>query len=65
MAKSSNSSGARGMGGRSTSGSYHSASAAVSRGASAAQLAQRSGTTLGGVTKVAKSDGGYTMQKSK
>jgi hypothetical protein len=39
-------------------------SASFGRGASPARLSQRSGTTMGGWTKVSKGSGGFTMKKS-
>jgi hypothetical protein len=40
-------------------------SASYGRGASPARLSQRSGTSFGGYTKVAKSNGGFTMKRDK
>lgn len=55
--------------GKSSSGSSRPSSgkgsASYGRGASPARLSQKSGTSFGGYTKVAKSSGGFTMKKSK
>ena len=65
MSKGSSNGGGRSSGGSKGSSSSGKGSSSYGRGVSSARLSQKSGTTYGGYTKVAKPNGTFRMEKNK
>jgi hypothetical protein len=65
MTKGRSSSGGSSKGSSRSSSSSGKGSASYGRGVSSSRLSQKSGTTYGGYTKVAKPNGTFRMEKNK